>query len=62
MFKDSVNGRKIDSFEFIEKEKAAFELLRGFFIRASILIHFKLDKSIRVETDISNFIIIGMLS
>jgi hypothetical protein len=62
MFKDNINGRKTDSFEFIEKEKAAFELLKGFFIRASILIHFKPDKPIKVETNILNFAIIRILS
>jgi hypothetical protein len=62
MLKGSVNGRKADSFEFNEKEKAAFELLRASFIRAPILIHFKPNKQIRVETDISDFAIIGILS
>jgi hypothetical protein len=61
MFKDSVNGRKIGPFEFIEKERAAFELLKIFFIRAFMLIHFKPDRPIRVETDILGFAIIGML-
>jgi hypothetical protein len=62
IFKGSVNGRKVGFFEFIEKEKAAFELLKVFFIRAFILIYFKFDKPIRVKTDILNFVIIGMLS
>jgi hypothetical protein len=62
MLKGSVNGRKADSFEFNEKERAAFELLKIFFIRAFMLIHFKFDKSIRIETNISNFIIIEILS
>jgi hypothetical protein len=62
MFKDSINGRKTDPFEFTEKEKAAFELLKASFIRALILIHFKLDSPIRVEINISDFAIIGVLS
>jgi hypothetical protein len=62
MFKGSINGRKAGSFEFIEKERAAFELLRAFFTRAPMLIHFKFDRPIRVETDILNFVIVGMLS
>jgi hypothetical protein len=62
MLKGSVNGRKADPFEFSEKEKAAFELLRAFFIHALMLIHFKPDKQIRIKTDISDFAIIGMLS
>jgi hypothetical protein len=37
IFKDSVNGRKTDPFEFTEKEKTAFELLKVFFIRAFML-------------------------
>jgi hypothetical protein len=62
MFKSSVNGRKVGPFEFIEKERAAFELLRVFFIRALILIHFKLDRPIRVEINILDFAITGVLS
>jgi hypothetical protein len=44
MLKNNVNGRKADPFEFNKKEKAAFELLKVFFIRAPILIHFKSDR------------------
>jgi hypothetical protein len=62
MFKDSVNGRKADFFEFTEKERIVFELLRVFFTRALMLIHFKFDKSIKIKTNISDFIIIGILS
>jgi hypothetical protein len=62
MLKDSVNGRKVGSFEFTEKEKAAFELLRVFFIRAPMLIYFKPDRSIRVEIDILDFVIVRVLS
>jgi hypothetical protein len=62
MLKGSVNGRKASPFEFIEKERVAFELLRVFFIRPLMLIHFKPDKSIRIEMNISNFIIIEILS
>jgi hypothetical protein len=62
MLKGSVNGRKADPFEFIEKERAAFKLLKVSFIRAPMLIYFKSDRSIGVETNISNFAIIGMLS
>jgi hypothetical protein len=62
MLKGSVNGRKADSFKFIEKERAAFELLKAFFIRASILIHFKPEKLIRVKTNILDFAIAEILS
>jgi hypothetical protein len=62
MLKDNVNGRKLDSFEFNKKEKIAFELLKIFFTRAFILIHFKPDKQIKVETNISDFAIIEILS
>jgi hypothetical protein len=62
MLKNSVNGRKADPFEFNKKEKATFELLKVSFIRAFMLIHFKFDKQIRVETNISDFVITGMLS
>jgi hypothetical protein len=60
IFKD-INDRKIDSFEFIEKEKIAFELLKVSFIRALILIHFKPDRPIRIKIDILDFAIIEVL-
>jgi hypothetical protein len=62
MLKNSINGKKADPFEFNEKKKAAFELLRAFFTRALMLIHFKSDKPIKVETNILDFAIAGMLS
>jgi hypothetical protein len=64
MLKESINGKKIDFFEFIKKKKIAFELLKIFFIRALILIHFKFDKSIKIKIsiNISNFALIGILS
>jgi hypothetical protein len=62
IFKDSVNDRKTDSFEFTKKEKAAFELLKIFFIRAPILIHFKSNRPIKIKMDILNFTITGILS
>jgi hypothetical protein len=62
MLKGSINGKKADPFEFNEKERAAIKLLRVSFIRALMLIHFKPDRQIRVETDILDFAIIEMLS
>jgi hypothetical protein len=62
MLKGSINGKKADPFEFNKKKKAAFELLKISFIRAPILIHFKPDKQIKIETDISDFAIIEILS
>jgi hypothetical protein len=62
MLKDNINGRKAGSFEFNEKERAAFELLRASFIRVPILIHFKSNKQIKVKTNILDFAITGMLS
>jgi hypothetical protein len=62
MLKDSVNGRKAGSFEFIKEEKITFKLLKASFIRAPILIYFKPDRPIKMETDISDFIITGILS
>jgi hypothetical protein len=61
MLKCSVNGRKAGSFEFTEKERTAFEVLRVSFMRAFILIHFKPDKPIRVEINILDFVIAGVL-
>jgi hypothetical protein len=61
MLKGSVNGRKADPFEFIEKEKALFELLKASFIRALMLIHFELDRPIKIKTDILDFTIAGVL-
>jgi hypothetical protein len=62
IFKGSVNGKKADPFEFNEKERAAFELLKISFIRAPILIHFKPDRQIKIKINISDFAIIGILS
>jgi hypothetical protein len=62
MLKGNVNGRKAGLFEFNEKEKITFELLKIFFIRALILIYFKPDRQIRMETNILNFAIIEILS
>jgi hypothetical protein len=61
MLKNSINDKKADPFEFNEKERVVFELLKIFFIRAPILIHFKPDRQIRIETNISDFAIAGML-
>jgi hypothetical protein len=61
MLKESVNKRKIDPFKFKKVVRAVFKLLRVFFIRASILIHFDPNKPIRIETDISKFVIAGIL-
>jgi hypothetical protein len=61
MFKGNINGRKIDSFKFKEIVRAAFKLLKASFIRASILIHFNPNKSIKIEINISEFAIIGIL-
>jgi hypothetical protein len=55
MFKGSINGRKAGPFEFNKKERIAVELLKASFIRALILIHFKPDRQIRIETDILDF-------
>jgi hypothetical protein len=62
MLKGNVNGRKIDPFEFKEVAKAAFKLLKAFFTRAPILIHFDPNKSIKIEINISEFAITGILS
>jgi hypothetical protein len=61
ILKSSVNGRKAGPFEFIKKKKTAFELLKVSFTRAPILIHFKSNKSIKIEIDISDFAITGIL-
>jgi hypothetical protein len=61
MLKKNVNGRKIDFFEFKEIARAAFELLRVFFTRAFILIHFNWNRPIRIEINISEFAIAGIL-
>jgi hypothetical protein len=61
IFKESVNGRKIDSFEFKKIIRAAFKLLKASFTRAPILIHFNSNKSIKIEINISEFAIIEIL-
>jgi hypothetical protein len=62
IFKGNVNGRKIDLFKFKEVVRAAFKLLKAFFIRASILIYFNPNKPIKIEIDISEFAIARILS
>jgi hypothetical protein len=62
ILKSSINGGKAGPFEFIEKERAAFELLKACFTRAPMLTHFRPDKLIKVETDISDLAIIKILS
>jgi hypothetical protein len=61
MLKRNVNGRKIDPFEFKEVAKVAFELLRAFFIRVFMLIHFNSNKPIKIEINILEFAIVGIL-
>jgi hypothetical protein len=62
MLKDNINDKKADPFEFTKKERAAFKLLKASFIRALMLIYFKSDKSIKVETNILDFAITEILS
>jgi hypothetical protein len=57
IFKGNINGRKIDPFEFKEVARAAFKLLKAFFTRASMLIHFNPNRSIKIEIDILEFAI-----
>jgi len=61
MFKGSINGRKIDPFKFKKIVRAAVKLLKVFFIRALILIHFDPNKPIKIEIDILKFTIAGIL-
>jgi hypothetical protein len=62
MLKGNVNGRKIDPFKFKEVVRAAFKLLKPFFTRAPMLIHFNPNRPIKIETDILEFAITGILS
>jgi hypothetical protein len=62
MLKGNINKRKMDPFKFKEVAKTAFKLLRAFFTRAPILIHFNPNRSIRIEINISEFAIAGILS
>jgi hypothetical protein len=62
ILKGNINGRKIDSFKFKEVARAAFKLLKAFFIRAPMLIHFNPSRPIKIETDILKFAIAGILS
>jgi hypothetical protein len=51
IFKENINGRKIDPFEFKEVVRIAFKLLKISFTRALILIHFNSNKSIKIFQD-----------
>jgi hypothetical protein len=57
IFKGGINGRKIYSFEFKEIVRAAFKLLRIFFTRAPILIHFDPNRPIEIKINTSKFAI-----
>jgi hypothetical protein len=61
MLKESINERKINPFKFKEIAKAAFKLLKIFFTRAPILIHFNPNRPIKIKIDISEFAITGIL-
>jgi hypothetical protein len=61
IFKENVDGRKIDLFKFKEVVKAAFEFLKAFFIRAPILIHFNPNRSIKIKINILEFAIAGII-
>jgi hypothetical protein len=61
IFKGNVNKRKIDFLKFKEIIRIAFKLLKIFFIRAPILIHFNPSRSIKIEINISEFAITGIL-
>jgi hypothetical protein len=52
----------MDSFKFKEIVRAAFKLLKIFFTRVLILIHFNPNRPIRIEINILNFAIAGVLS
>jgi hypothetical protein len=60
--KENINERKMNSFEFEKVVRTAFKLLKISFIRAPILIHFNSNRSIRIEINISEFAIAGILS
>jgi hypothetical protein len=61
MLKGNVNRRKINSFKFKEVARIAFKLLKVFFIRALILIHFNSNRPIKIEIDILRFAIVEIL-
>jgi hypothetical protein len=62
IFKQNINGRKINPFKFKEVVRTAFKLLKIFFTRAPILIHFNPNRSIKIEINILKFAITGILS
>jgi hypothetical protein len=59
--RNSVNGRKVNLFEFKEIARAAFKLLKIFFTRASILIHFDPSRPIKIKINILKFAMTGIL-
>jgi hypothetical protein len=51
----------MDPFKFKEIAKTAFKLLKIFFTRAPILIHFNPNRPIKIEINISKFVITEIL-
>jgi hypothetical protein len=62
MLKGMVNGRKPGRVKLKGAIVEAFRTLRIAFIRAPILIYYDVDALIKVETDVSNFAYLGILS
>ncbi len=62
MLKGSVKGKKLGPFHIILEAIKAFTVLKQAFTQAPILRHFDLTLHIQVETNMSNFALLGILS
>ena len=62
MLKDSKIDKKLESFEWPEDARLAFEQLRSIFATAPFLRYYDSQKKLRLETDISNFDVGAVLS
>ena len=62
LLKDSKIDKKLESFEWPEDARLAFEQLRSTFTTAPFLRHYDPQKKLRLEIDISNFSVRAILS
>ena len=62
LLKRSIKGIKTESFDWPVEAKKAFRRLREVFTKAPLLCHFDSELLIRVETDASDFDLIGILT
>ena len=61
LLKESINSKKLEPLQLNNKVVEAFRTLYTTFIEAPILVYYNSTIAIKVETDTSNFIYLGIL-